>query len=253
MINYFSKFPILLISILLFSACSEESEENESSEYDEVSVNSGMESEVPSYDDIIYTIDEEGPNELKSLIEQGADVNAQPSWEYKTPLITASENGSLEMVKLLVENGADISASAGEFDYYMCPVGPAFNGKYLDIQEYYVEQGVDINEFQPVWYIHPDNEKIVQYLLGKGMDVNAKRAMGVEWYTTRLSYALYNTEFYLAEYLLSIGAEMDKETAMSLNTVDAFNPLIDAGVDFSSVDDQIGETVGEPSIYSILS
>ena len=45
---------------------------------------------------------------VKYLVEHGADVNVQDKWDW-TALINASHNGHLEIVKYLVANGADVS------------------------------------------------------------------------------------------------------------------------------------------------
>ena len=47
-------------------------------------------------------------NIVKLLIKLGADINAK-NYDGNTPLIFASANGYLDIVKLLIENGADIN------------------------------------------------------------------------------------------------------------------------------------------------
>ncbi|KAF8222835.1 hypothetical protein L208DRAFT_1320375, partial [Tricholoma matsutake] len=51
---------------------------------------------------------------VKLLIEKGADVNAQGG-EYGNALQAASYQGDQEIVKLLIEKGADVNAQGGEY------------------------------------------------------------------------------------------------------------------------------------------
>jgi ankyrin repeat protein len=46
---------------------------------------------------------------VKYLIEKGADVKAK-AWDNSTPLHIACESGNLDLVKYLVEHGADVKA-----------------------------------------------------------------------------------------------------------------------------------------------
>jgi len=47
--------------------------------------------------------------EVKLLIEVGADVNVKDEFGY-TPLMEASTNDQIEVIKLLIESGADVNA-----------------------------------------------------------------------------------------------------------------------------------------------
>ena len=51
--------------------------------------------------------------EVKRLIEEGADVNAQDIDGY-TALMTASANGHPEVTKLLIEGGANVNAQSND-------------------------------------------------------------------------------------------------------------------------------------------
>lgn len=47
---------------------------------------------------------------VKYLVEKGADVNAKAEFCRDTALHSAAAGGNLEMVKYLVEHGADVNA-----------------------------------------------------------------------------------------------------------------------------------------------
>ena len=78
---------------------------------------------------------------VKDLVQQGADVNVRDndSW---TPLIRASWNDNLEIVKYLVENGADINAKNKEGNTAL--KWASYHGE-LEIVKLLVEHGADIN------------------------------------------------------------------------------------------------------------
>ena len=107
-------------------------------------------------------------SEFQRLIRAGADVNTRPVTT--TPLSLAAEMGSLEMVKLLIEAGADMDESnalINAIDY----------GRY-DIFKYLVEQGADIimeteSEWTPIQAAlraEVKNDEIIKYLKEHGAD-----------------------------------------------------------------------------------
>ena len=73
-------------------------------------------------------------NKVKDLLNQGANIHYYDD----DPLHIASEYGHLDIVKYLIEQGADIHASD---DYALCL---ASNYGHLYIVEYLISKGVDI-------------------------------------------------------------------------------------------------------------
>lgn len=67
-------------------------------------------------------------NKVREMIEGGRDVNVREA-EDLTPLIAAVRVGNLEMVKLLVELGADVNLVDGYFD------SPLYYAKYNDFSD----------------------------------------------------------------------------------------------------------------------
>ncbi|KAF5335644.1 hypothetical protein D9758_017769 [Tetrapyrgos nigripes] len=79
---------------------------------------------------------------VKLLVEKGADINAQGG-QYGNALQAASYLGREEIVKLLVEKGADINAS--RWSIWQCSPGCFIFGKKEEIVKLLVEKGADIN------------------------------------------------------------------------------------------------------------
>ena len=65
---------------------------------------------------LYYASSRNHPNIIKLLIDAGADVNGTMEHNGDTPVIVASENDSAEALEYLIKQGADISVGV------LCPV-----------------------------------------------------------------------------------------------------------------------------------
>lgn len=80
-------------------------------------------------------------NEVKRLISEGADINGR---KYaKTALMEASINGHLDIVKILLNSGADINLE--DWDGRTALMFPALNG-HKDIVIELINKGADLNK-----------------------------------------------------------------------------------------------------------
>jgi ankyrin repeat protein len=77
---------------------------------------------------------------VKYLIEAGANINDQNKFNY-TPLMIASINNRLNMVKLLIENGADVNAKN---KYGKTAFIYAYNSRYYNLVELLKKHGAKI-------------------------------------------------------------------------------------------------------------
>lgn len=75
-----------------------------------------------------------------ALIEHGAEINV--SYTYKTPLIHAAEKGRVEIVKLLLDKGADVRATDQN---NMSALMQAIEKGYPEIAKMLIEKGSDVN------------------------------------------------------------------------------------------------------------
>ena len=113
---------------------------------------------------------------VKVLVENGADVDVKDA-DNNTALHNATLRGHLEIVKLLIENSADVNAQDND-DQTALHIAAEFG--YLEIVKRLIENGADIN--------HPDDDLVtplhnaaefgcletVKWLIANGADVNVK-------------------------------------------------------------------------------
>jgi ankyrin repeat protein len=80
---------------------------------------------------------------VKLLLEKGANVNAKQPDDGRTALIWAAETGHSEVIRLLLEKGADVNAKQMRFDFTALMEasmrGDAESVKLL------LEKGADVN------------------------------------------------------------------------------------------------------------
>jgi hypothetical protein len=114
---------------------------------------------------------------VKSAVGQGAAVDFKGQSGF-TPLNAAARNGHLEIVKYLVEHGADIDKSDNSRD--KTPLLAASFKGHFDIVKYLVEKGAkvnvqSINGFTPLHdAAYVGNFEVVKYLVEHGADVRIR-------------------------------------------------------------------------------
>ena len=132
---------------------------------------------------------------VASLLEQGADVNSSKDEEGCTPLVAGCEHGSTELVKLLVEHGADVIMKAEqtneEVPGFITPLCMALGQGHEEVAALLIEHGADVNA---VGLVVPVGEGTVS--------------------TTPLIAAAQKELQHTTKLLLERGAEVDKETEM---------------------------------------
>ncbi len=150
----------------------------------------------------------------KLLIENGADVNGayvndegvkkiNPS-KY-TPLGAASEIGPLELVQLLIKHGANVKDASDAL------INASYRGR-LDIIKFLIEKGADVNKKDRLEdtaltsAIRSGYLKTANFLIENGADVNI--TSGFERYTP-LSIAASNRNVELTKFLIEKGANVN--------------------------------------------
>jgi ankyrin repeat protein len=114
---------------------------------------------------------------VKLLLDNGADVNTQGGGRYGSALQAASEEGRLDMVKLLLDKGADVTTQGG--DYGNALQAASVSG-HSDVVKLLLDKGADVNtqggDYGNALQVasvsgHSD---VVKLLLDKGADVNTQ-------------------------------------------------------------------------------
>ena len=211
-------------------------------------------------------------NRVNSILKKGkVDVNATNK-DGETALMLASANGHLEMVKLLVENGADytnalrLASREGHLEVvkYLVEDGANINAKnkdswtalmwaslngHLEVVKYLIENGADINAKDKdgwtvlMWASREGHLEVVKYLIENGADINAKRDSG--W--TTLMEASRKGYLEIVKYLIENGANVnakdeDGETALMWASryghLEVVKYLIENGADVNAKDNE---------------
>jgi ankyrin repeat protein len=145
---------------------------------------------------------------VKSLISEGADVNAKDNYGF-TALMHAVVGGSLEIVKLLVSAGADINATV----YNTSPLLIAYQMGHDEIVEYLIASGAE----EPAGYhVAPMTKEEIKEAI-QSVWSNFRNALIDKDIETALSYIAYQSkDMYrynfelLKEHLSEIGNNLSK-------------------------------------------
>ena len=140
---------------------------------------------------------------VKLLLENGASVDKQE--EVLTPLMFASNRGDLEIVKLLLENGANVDKESNGFTALFF----ASQNGHLEIVKLLLENGasVDKNRSMTTPLINASrigHLEIVKVLLEHGASLSDKDNFGM----TPLIAAVDEGNIEIVEYLLEKGANV---------------------------------------------
>jgi ankyrin repeat protein len=186
--------------------------------------------------DMVNAIDESKVDIVKQLIAQGADVNhveisMSPTGKAQKRLFlsSASVMGNYEIVKLLLDNGANVNAKSH------LGTTALMSANRAKIAELLIESGANINEQDEVGYTAlmglcdgPDrdkevgNEEIAKFLIEKGCNIHAIGTMGqkILWLTgevrdtgdygwNALMLASKNGRYNTVKMLLERGADIN--------------------------------------------
>jgi len=204
-------------------------------------------------------------NEAKSLLSTDPElVNAYAKVEGKaeavTPLSIAAANGHLDMVRFLLENGAEVNPGYNDYGWHP-PLNAAARKGHLEIVNLLIDAGADLEAFtyaesanRPIhdalWgaYAHEGDttKNIVKALIDAGADVNAPDgSQGI----TALSIACRNGNERIAEYLIEIGAEV-KEGCVSSAANNRSHGLVELLVSKGgNINDKNGDALRQAAWY----
>ena len=207
-----------------------------------------------------YRSHEDGVRVAQLLLERGADVNTRRN-DHQTPLHAASYFGNVEIVRLLLDHGADPEANAegsmGEKPLHKVSVGEYRSQEDgVRVGQLLLERGADVNtrrnDHQTPLHLasYFGNVEIVRLLLDHGADseANAECDYGAKPLHS-LSCGKFKSQedgVRVAELLLDCGADEntrrdDLWTPLHLASIwgklDIVQLLIDRGAEVNAVDD----------------
>jgi ankyrin repeat protein/archaellum biogenesis ATPase FlaH len=148
------------------------------------------------------------PKVIQVLLEHGADLSVADGG---TPLIIATEEGHIETVRYILDQGVGMSK---EENNGWSPLNSAALGGHQAIVQLFIERGSDVSVedksgSNALWLAsfggHTD---IVRFLLDKGADSRALNNIGL----TPLSAAAYRGHLEVVRLLLSRGADVSATT-----------------------------------------
>jgi ankyrin repeat protein len=186
----------------------------------------------------IHTAARQGKlKEVRRQLAWGVNVNERHFFTRDTLLIEAADNGHLDVVKLLIENGADVNLK-GEAWYG--PLHAAAAKGHIEVVKILLENGADINIFHQNKPLHNaamnGHIEVAEILLAHGADINAK---GTDE-AAPLHTAVSNNQLAMVKWLLSKGANVNPRasygctplhSAARRNNVEIGKILLEQGAD----------------------
>ncbi|CAI6094263.1 unnamed protein product [Clonostachys chloroleuca] len=171
---------------------------------------------------------------VRKLLERGANVNAIDESHYTTPLVLAARDGSANIVRLLIEFGADIQRTINYSAFEMAIAHACKDDGSLEVAEILLESGFNLaknTEMAPFWPIQTHKPEIIHWLSHKGLDLNRilgpkNRAKGGFIYGdfrgnsyTPIQLAAKDGSIDILQLLLELGADVNgpdsqKETTL---------------------------------------
>ena len=151
--------------------------------------------------------------EVKRQLAWGANPNSRDWFTVETPLIEAAANGHADVVKLLIQSGADVNLQ-GEAWYG--PLHRACENGHVEVAKILLENGADVNLFhhhRPIHYaVMNGNTELAEILFAYGADVSAKGNDGA----TPLHIAVSDRQLEMVRWLLSKGADVNARAGSDL-------------------------------------
>lgn len=146
---------------------------------------------------------------VKLLIENGANVNMHDRMHNK-PLYYACKNGHLDVAKWLILKGSEVDV--GSIDYNITPLYIACNEGHFDVVKLLVKRRANIHVKDrwgktPLYYACEKGYfDIAKFLIKNGANVNQKDDIG----DTPLYYAYTNGHFKIVKLLIEKGVDVNE-------------------------------------------
>jgi len=145
---------------------------------------------------------------VRFLLEAGADQEHKTD-EMHTALMEASMDGHVEVARLLLDSGAQVNMPADSFE---SPLTLAACGGHVELAMLLLERGANIEEVNDEGYTplmeasREGHEEMVALLLSQGADINAQTE---ETQETALTLACCGGFLEVADFLIKAGADLE--------------------------------------------
>ncbi|XP_064457287.1 ankyrin repeat domain-containing protein 17-like isoform X2 [Ornithodoros turicata] len=145
---------------------------------------------------------------VRFLLEAGADQEHKTD-EMHTALMEASMDGHVEVARLLLDSGAQVNMPTDSFE---SPLTLAACGGHVELAMLLLERGANIEEVNDEGYTplmeaaREGHEEMVALLLSQGADINAQTE---ETQETALTLACCGGFLEVADFLLKAGANLE--------------------------------------------
>ena len=169
-----------------------------------------LEEESGGQTPLVWAAERNRPKILTWLLDQGAHLDFHNDWE-DSALGAAAWNGHTEIVKLLLDGGANTEIGAGE-DAYGTPLHRACCQGNLELVRMLLDRGAEINSENnshdtPLCFAVGEGRlDVVSYLLDRGADPNKGAPLADAAWEDRIEILQRLLE--IAERLLERGAEV---------------------------------------------
>lgn len=181
---------------------------------------------------------------IKALVEYGADINAKTLGHgYALHTACSARTNRYDVVSLLIELGADINKLASNDDNAL---RMAAQKGYEDVVKLLIDNGIDNSYYNSALISGTRNIEIIKTLISKGVDVKEIDAPIVY-------YSIKNENYEVTKILLENGAdpnmpiEYNQETpimlAVAKNNSDVTHLLLKNDVDINQVSEMSGKTL----------
>lgn len=109
----------------------------------------------------------------RMALDMGADIDFRVGLNGASPLAAACIANNLEIVRLLVERGANLERQ----ERAPVPFACAISRNHTEIVDYLLTQPIDLNGgTPPLWFFGLSSPKYLDWMLGNGAAINAKSA-----------------------------------------------------------------------------
>lgn len=149
-------------------------------------------------------------NKIKSLVEQGADVNCHSNREshYDSVLHNASNNtNNIEIIHYLIEQGANVNYQNENGDSAL------HYASTLNVVQYLIEHGANVklkdrngNTALHAACSRPINVEVIKCLISYGADINIKNNGGQNALQTAYGYSI-ELDYHMSRYNINIDNE----------------------------------------------